>query len=327
MVIFIFGQNSYFIKQKISELIGEYKNENRNGLNFLKFDAQDFDFEEFKNKLETVPIFKEKKLIILSGLFKNKDFKEKFFNYLKTSSLLKDSDVILLIYEILSSDSSQNKALKKDKLFTQLTKKPILFKEYGNLNAKQLEKWVSELFKQEGQKISVSSLRLFLSLVPSNDLEYIKKEIDKLTLYAKSKNNANAIDDSDIEALISENSFQNVFQMLDYLGEKNKRAAIEIMHKLLKRGESELFLLSLITGQLRNLIKVKSLIEQNKSYQEIFRKLKIHPFVLQKLYGQARKFTLTDLKKAYFLIFETDLNIKTGKIDPGLAIDLLLSKI
>jgi DNA polymerase III delta subunit len=53
----------------------------------------------------------------------------------------------------------------------------------------------------------------------------------------------------------------------------------------------------------------------------------LHPFVVKKSYQQANKFTLQELKKIYQKIFKADLDIKTGKITPETALDLLLTEI
>jgi DNA polymerase III delta subunit len=53
----------------------------------------------------------------------------------------------------------------------------------------------------------------------------------------------------------------------------------------------------------------------------------MHPFLVKKSYEQAQKFSLVELKKIYQKIFEVDLGIKTGKIEPETALDLLISRI
>jgi DNA polymerase-3 subunit delta len=53
----------------------------------------------------------------------------------------------------------------------------------------------------------------------------------------------------------------------------------------------------------------------------------MHPFVVEKTLFQARKFQLEELKKIYQKIFQVDLDIKTGKVDPETALDLLIAEI
>jgi len=324
MIIFLFGENKYFILEKVKKIISEYKKKYSSGLNLLKFNAHDLDFENFKNIINTTSMFKEKKLVILNGLFKEKIFKEKFFEYLKNSNIKKDQETILVIIEPFTQDWSKIKTLKKDELFVELTKTPVLFHEYKNLTPFNTEKWILDFLKKEGVEFEKKALMLFISSVPLNNLEFIEKELEKLILYAKTKNNIitkdmiNAITSS---VMIS----QNIFKIIDYLGEKKKKEALQIVHKLIKNNTDELYILTIIANHIKNLIKIRNYLDKKISYQKIATLLKIHPFVFKKLYTQAKKFPLRELKNIYFSLFETDLNIKTGKIEPGLALDLFIS--
>jgi DNA polymerase III delta subunit len=53
----------------------------------------------------------------------------------------------------------------------------------------------------------------------------------------------------------------------------------------------------------------------------------MHPFVVKKSLQQASKFTLEELKKIYQKIFQVDLDIKTGRIEPEVALDLFIAGI
>ena len=52
-----------------------------------------------------------------------------------------------------------------------------------------------------------------------------------------------------------------------------------------------------------------------------------HPYVIKKTIQQARSFSLSELKKIYQKIFQVDLGIKTGKIEPETALDLFVAEI
>ena len=53
----------------------------------------------------------------------------------------------------------------------------------------------------------------------------------------------------------------------------------------------------------------------------------LHPYIIKKASWQARKFSFEDLKKIYQKIFQADLGIKTGKIEPETALDMLIAEI
>jgi DNA polymerase III delta subunit len=53
----------------------------------------------------------------------------------------------------------------------------------------------------------------------------------------------------------------------------------------------------------------------------------LHPFVVKKTSGLCRYFSFPQLKEIYKKIYQTDLQIKTGQLDPELAIDLFVAQI
>jgi len=91
-----------------------------------------------------------------------------------------------------------------------------------------------------------------------------------------------------------------------------------LIRRHLENGDSPSYILSMISYQLRNLISVKGLKGKNLS------QLKLSFFVLNRSLAQAKHFSLEELKNLYQKILDLDLGIKTGKIDPEVALDLLI---
>ena len=85
----------------------------------------------------------------------------------------------------------------------------------------------------------------------------------------------------------------------------------------LDNGDNALYLLSMIAYQFKTLLTIK----------ENPRNSGLHPFVVQKTLYLCNQFTAEQLKKIYQNIFQADLDIKTGKIDPELALELLLFEV
>ncbi len=111
------------------------------------------------------------------------------------------------------------------------------------------------------------------------------------------------------------------------MAENKKALALDLIHKHLEKGDAPLYLLTMINFQFRNLLEIKDLIEKYVPYYDILKQSSLHPFIVKKSYQQAQRFTFQQLKKIYQKIFEVDLGIKTGKIEPETALDLLIAGI
>jgi len=96
---------------------------------------------------------------------------------------------------------------------------------------------------------------------------------------------------------------------------------------LLDAGEHPLALLGMIVRQFRIMIQVKELSGQGLragAQQDMATRLKLHPFVVKKTTRQAMDFSMGQLETVYRKLLETDVDIKTEKMNDVLALDMLV---
>ncbi|MCK5412930.1 MAG: DNA polymerase III subunit delta [Candidatus Pacebacteria bacterium] len=198
----------------------------------------------------------------------------------------------------------------------------------------QFDNWIKNRVEKQKGKITrevVNALAISLGkgfaqkdksgkIVQSYNLWEASNEIEKLISYC----GESEIGVEDIKLLVKSKVDMNVFNLIDSIGAKNRAKAVMILNKQIEEGLNENYILTMLVYQFRNLIKIKSLLEQGLPKQEIVSQTKLHPFVVQKSIGQCRNFNLENLKLIYKKLFDADLAIKTGKINPNLALDLLV---
>lgn len=212
---------------------------------------------------------------------------------------------------------------QRKKLF-KLLKKPKTSQEFRLLSEYSLSRWIEQEIKDRGGKIERRALEKLAAYV-ENDLWQMSNEIDKLISYKGA--NDEPITSKDVELLVRAKLDTNIFNMIDAIGEKNKKRALKLLHDQIESGAHQLYLLTMITYQFRNLLIVKDLINQNLNQYQIQRETKIHPYVVQKTFCQARNFSLDELKKIYQKLLDCDAALKTSRIEPDLALDLLVAKL
>lgn len=311
MIIFLYGEDTYRSRQKSNKIIEEHKKIHQSGLNLIYLDGKNLEFEDFKDVFQQTSMFGEKKLVVLSDVFSSQDFKEKF---LKNSKTLLNSKDIILLYE-------EDGISEKDR-FLKFLNKQGKSQNFQLLKGEKLKKWLRQEFSKFKAEISSEALDKLINFVGS-DLWQMSNEIKKLVSFKKNRK----IKTEDVELLVKPKIETAIFKTIDAIALKNKKQAISLIHQHLEKGDNLLYLLSMINFQFRNLLIIKDLIEKRRPYYSILKITKLHPFVVQKSYQQAGKFTLSELKKIYQKIFQVDLSIKTGKIEPETALDLLLTEI
>jgi len=293
MIILLHGKDTYRIREKVKDLVDSHSKKNKLGLTYLNSKSS---FEELKEEMFFVSMFKEKKLIVFSDLFSNLKVKEDVLNNINK---LKDSDNILLLVE--NVDISE-----KEKLFGCIDK----VQKFDLLSGAKLKEWINKKVISLEGKINNDAIDVLVDFV-GGDLWRMENELLKLVNYSQEISSRNVLD------MVRSKNEINIFETLDAISFKNKKKAIDLLRKHIEKGDAPIFILAMIASQIRNIISVKN--------GEIIKQM--HPFVYRKSSSQAKNFTMEDLKRIYNRIVELDFEIKVGKIDSNISLDVLISEL
>ena len=197
-------------------------------------------------------------------------------------------------------------------------------KRFDPPDARALPRWIEKRVRKYGGEIEPQASRQ-LAAVVGTGLRLLDQEIVKLVTYTQSPTGGQAITTADVEAVVPYAQAAVVFDLVDALGRRDGRTAAQTLHRLLDAGEHPLRLLAMIVRQFRLLIQVKELKAGGGTPRDIAQALRLHPFPARKLHTQATHFTAAQLEAVYRHLLDTDVAIKTGKIDPEVALDLLVA--
>lgn len=313
MIAFLYGQDIYRLRQKLRELINDFEREHKNCSLIKHFDAKDLDFESFRNEIQTSSIFKEKKLITIAHVFSNSIFLEKTLKFFNENR--EKTENTLLFWEEKKIDPDHP-------LIKEIARIGKVYK-FDLLSEAELKRWIRREFGKYKVEIEPGIIEALWEF-GGNDLWLISGEIKKLIAFAgKSKK----VSLKDLKLLSKPEVETDIFTTLDAISSDNKKRALDLLHNHLKKGESPLYLFSMLKKQISNLLIVKDLRNKRIPSSFIAQESKLHPFVVKKCLRLSEKFTFDQLKKIYWKIFQYEIKIKTGKIDPVLALELLTIEI
>jgi len=316
MIIFLYGQDTYRSRQKLNEIIEHYKKIHKSGLNLKYFDGKNLIFPDFLEKMRQSSMFREKKMAILENTFSNSEFKE---NFLKEGKKSVESGNIFLFYE--------TRQIPEGDPLLLFLKKYSKSQKFEPLGGQKLRNWVKKEFEKYGKmrRIEERVLEKLIEFV-GDDLWQMSNEIKKLVSYKTEQNRATAVGgvcqirEKDIELLVKPKIETDIFKTIDAIALRDKKRALQLLKAHLGKGDSPQYLFSMINFQFRNLLMAKS-------NQSSYEKLRLHPYLVRKTIQLAKKFSLEELKKIYRKIFQIDLAMKTGKIEPEMALDLLITEL
>ncbi|GAB4512536.1 MAG: hypothetical protein OHK0046_12220 [Anaerolineae bacterium] len=164
-----------------------------------------------------------------------------------------------------------------------------------------------------------------LAAVTVEDLRRADNELVKLVSYV---GEAARITEADVAALTPYVPEANIFKMVDAIAEGKGQLALQLLHRLMADKDQDPFsLYGMIVRQFRLLLLAKEHLSMGGSPGGIAQALKVRPFVAQNLAKQTRGFTLQDLERIYRGLLDTDIKMKTGRVEPALALDLFIASL
>lgn len=184
-----------------------------------------------------------------------------------------------------------------------------------------LGRWIKEAAQEKSAAISPAAITTLINLV-GNDLWTLDRELEKLSLYAWGR----TIEDTDVPVLVSQAREANIFNAVDAMIEGRQRDAIALLQHLRDDGRDPLYIIAMIQRQVRLLALAKNGMDQRVSQKELGEQMGTSSqFVIRKTMQQARRHTWEDITWRYERLLEADLSIKQGKMEPGMALDLLVA--
>ncbi len=336
MVILIYGGDLFNSFRRVKELLADYQSK---GWDIFRFDVLDksemFDINELKNVLETQCLFNNKKVVLIKNLLtllnqhigkdnlnihnkvnedidvenlsaknnKHKQLFQEIFDLIKHND---SKDVLIILWDNIM-------VLKKQYL------KDVKYKEevFPVLKGKPLLKWATI----EATKLGIIADKEVLEVLTmawDGDTWAIYNELEKLSLLKTKITLKNFLDFS----VLPNNPIN--FELSNAIADKNRAKSLQALYKELDAYTKPEILVGSIASQIRRLLIVKT-VEKNPNLS--FKSLNWNPFALQKTRQLAQKFSLEGLKREYRVLFRYDVQIKKGKIDPVLALELFINDI
>jgi DNA polymerase-3 subunit delta len=157
-----------------------------------------------------------------------------------------------------------------------------------------------------------------------NDLWLVSQELDKLGLYALDR----PVEEEDVRALVASAREAGVFSMVDAVIEGRFEQAMRLVEQLMEQGATVPYLLTMLTRQYRHLLIAKELSLARLPPDEIGARLGIaSEFARRKVLEQAARYSIPQIEASYRRLLETDLSIKRGVYQDGLALEMLLHEL
>ena len=313
--VYLFYGNENYLKEDISKkLRNRLIDSAYRELNYNVFYGEKLPINEVINDLETLPMVSKHKLLVIKEAEKiNKNDETKLIDYFNRLSLKNNFSTLIIIYK----ESRPNK-----ELITAIKRAGIAV-NFSITDKAKLALWIKSKFRQSNKKITQEAL-FYLQSIVGSDLGRLFSEVEKIDIYAKDQK---IIEKEDVMITIGGSEAVNIFKVLDSLGDKDIKNAIDGLVKLNQGNLHHLSIFAMIHRQIKLILQAKLLLTKGFNFKEVEKKLKLPYFVVEKIVKQSKKYTFKEICKSYELLNIADLEFKDSQKEPKIILEELVMNI
>ncbi len=307
-VYLLYGEEDYLKNQYKKNLRKAILPED-DTMNFTLFEGKGIDPGEIIEQAETLPFFAEHRLIQVedSGFFRSAS--PELSDYLPR--MPKES--ILLFVE--------SQVDRRGKLFRTVQSLGYAT-ELKRQDEKTLSTWVLGRVRREGKKITKDALDLFLTDT-GDDMEKIDTELNKLLSYTLDEE---AITRERVEEVCSPGTEDRIFDMVRAVAGRDQKRALDLYYDLLALKEAPLRILYQLGRQFNQLLEMKDLRSQGLNDAAIGDRMHLSPYIIKRNLKETAGLDEKKLISAVKDCVESEEDIKTGRADERLAVEMLIVK-
>ena len=296
----LWGKEDYLREQYLTQLKSVCIPEGESGFNYRRFDGPELDAAALQQAVDAIPFMSERSFVELRDIDVNR-LKESQ----EIQTILSDLPDYCTVCFIQNAEYEPDGRLKLIKLMREKGAE-LKFTQQGQ---GALIDWIVRRFSAQGKRIDFEAAQrlIFLSGELMNRLI---PEIDKIAAYAKDEK----VGVPEVEAVAHHIPEAQVFELTDLLAQKQYNAAMNTLAELFAENEYDaIYLLAVLGSQMRRLYAARLAIEKGLGAKYVSECCGIkYDFLVNKLIGSARGFTLRQLKNAVRICAEADEQMKSS---------------
>ncbi|MGM0651225.1 MAG: DNA polymerase III subunit delta [Bacillota bacterium] len=334
-VYLLYGEERYLQEELISLLAAAFL-DGESEYGWENYDGRSLNLEQIIERLSEGGLFSSRRLIVvdnppyLTPVRRNEEKVEGEKESIQSSSEKKHAEMLEEYLKQAFTGGQQGILIfltravdRRRRIFKVLNKYGTVL-DCSPLKGEALASWIKNKASKFGKKIERSALEKILAS-GNHDLHFLSNELNKYASYLDSEEEI--ITTSVVEELFTGDIQGDVFKLSDAMAEGNLAGAYNIMDLLLRKREKPLLIFFMLVRHYRLLLQTHSLMQDGLPQQEFASTLEIHPFVAGKLREQAVSYNRYVLEEVLMALQEADRQIKTGRIEPERALELILGRI
>ncbi len=294
---YFYGEEDYRKTEAARFIVNNFIPQQQRLLNHVKLAADKADLETLCNEIAAIPMLGERRCVQIDEVQRLKPTQQK-----KLFALLESPVPGLLV--ILSSPAAHTPD-KKSAFIREVSKIAEAVK-FDRLTASDARSRIERSLRSSGFTYDAEAIDLLVSLT-GGDFGGLTGELEKLALSAEEHSHIGV---AEVKLLVSSHEEFTIFELIDLIAAGNTDRALYVCYDLMQRGNKPVPILRMLSRHLINLAKVHA-----------GKKIAGHPFFVDKLRKQARRFDDSRVGTAIARVAETEREIRHSSVDNEILLE------
>jgi DNA polymerase-3 subunit delta len=306
MTFFFYGPNTYELRQELGKLTRTFIKRTGSDLGLERVDGQKIGRAELTGLVQAAPFLSSSRLVIIEGLAGNKPISEgldKLLDKVPATTVL-----------VLADPEIDRRSI----YYKQVSVGANQAVEFKPLQGAALEAWVRKEAARHEAKIAPQAIRRLIELA-GEDQWRLSGELAKLASYKP------AIGVAEVDELVEPGFSETIFSLVDAMTAGRAATALKLYKGLLEQRTAELYILSMVQWQLRNLLFAKTSV--GMAPPELAKKAGLSPYVASKAAAKQRDFREDVIKQAVSAAADCEYRIKRGEVAAQEAVEQLIWRV
>ncbi|MBL7986791.1 MAG: DNA polymerase III subunit delta [Chlorobi bacterium] len=318
---FLFGDEEFLIDEALEQIIDRAVDKSTVSFNFDLLHGTEVTLQEIVERASAYPLMADRRVVVVRDIDRTFSLRGKpdptspFVRYITSAS-----PSTTLVLTAVAGDILKGKSPKAPYNIITEHAASIQFKKIYD---RELPSWTANRIRTRGKEITPDAVELFVSYA-GGSLRIISNEIEKLFTYVEGKKNITL---EDVRTVVGTSKTWNIFELQKALGTKNASLASEITERMLRAGEPEQLILTMLTRYFTILWRLTELRARTRDQNEMARAVGITSFFLNEYLAAVQRYPIDHLRNTFQVLLQADILLKSSNLSGSVIMQMMLASI
>lgn len=313
------SRNQHALRERLEEIKNYVISDKDTSTELKEFDTGDtLSLEDFEGFVSSASLFSERKIAVLENIENAPASFQK-----KAAEKVSEDGGADIVFIFTSSNERINRSLLEK------------VKEVGTIRkikppvAGDLMNWLENKARDDG--ISFTDDAKFLLVDNVNlDMKLLKNEYKKLEDYISSEDKK-TIDKDTVKFLVSRVYSLKIFDLVDFLGERDKNRSLEALEDILNEDKNLLGLITLIHRMFKSMLYIKNDEGKSSVTGYLSRNINMPPYFIGKMVNKyirySKNYSEAEIIRIINILNDYDIGLRRSIVDNSKIIKTMIAQI